>query len=87
MRAYYKVVNNGYVTGCGTNGSDDTTPITEAEYDEVMAVIRAKPADTETIGYRLKTDLTWEEYPIDPPDPDEDIEDAELLDILMGVNA
>ena len=84
MNAYYKVTNGGYIDGIGTNGNDGTTPITEAEYNEILAVIRAKPADTETIGYRLKTDLTWEQYSIDPPDPDEDIEDAELLDILTG---
>ena len=79
---YYKTIDSGYILGIGTGNGG--TVITEAEYDEIMAVIRAKPADTETIGYRLKTDLTWEQYSIDPPDPDEDIEDAELLDIIMG---
>ena len=29
--------------------------------------------------------MTREEYPVGPPDPDPEIEDAELLDILMGV--
>ena len=81
----YKQIDTGHILSVGTGlGGEE---ITEAEYDDIMAVIRAKPADTETIGYRLKTDLTWEQYSIDPPDPDEDIEDAELLDILMGGGA
>lgn len=81
---YYKIEQSGYIQTIGEASAAGDCVITEAEYNEILAVIRAKPADTETIGYRLKTDLTWEEYPIDPPDPDEDIEDAELLDILMG---
>ena len=82
---YYKIISDGYITAIGTGNGG--TEVTEAEYSEILAVIRAKPADTETTGYRLKTDLTWEQYSIDPPDPDEDIEDAELLDILMGGGA
>ena len=78
----YKQIDTGHIQSVGTGlGGEE---ITEAEYNEILAVIRAKPADTDTTGYRLKTDLTWEEYPIEPPDPDPEIEDAELLDILMG---
>lgn len=79
---YYKQVSDGYIECVGTGGG---TEITEDEYNEILSVIRAKPPATETTSYRLRENLTWEEYPIDPPDPDPDIEDAELLDILMGV--
>lgn len=79
---YYKYIDNGYILAVGTGGMGEE--ITEAEYNEILAVIRNKPKGTETTDYRLREDLTWEAYPIDPPDPDPEIGDAELLDILMG---
>lgn len=79
---YYKIISDGYITAIGTGNGG--TEITEAEYNEILAVIRTKPSDTETIGYRLKSDLTWEQYEKELPDPDPEIDDAELLDILMG---
>lgn len=80
---YYKFIDDGYIISIGTGGMGDE--ISEDEYLAIKAVIARKPADTEASGYRLKTDLTWEEYPIDPPDPDPEIDDLELLEILMGV--
>lgn len=79
---FFKVVENGLILSIGTG---TTGNITEAEYNEILAVIHEKPPATETTDYRLREDLTWEAYPIDPPDPDPDIDDSELLDILMGV--
>ena len=80
---YYKNVNNGYITIIGTGFGGEE--ITEEEYNTILSVIHSKPPATETTDYRLREDLTWEEYHIDPPDPDPDIDDAELLNILMGV--
>lgn len=80
---FYKQIANGYILAVGTgNGGTD---ITVDEYNEILSVIYNKPPQTETADYRLREDLTWEEYPVDPPDPDPEIEDDELLDILMGV--
>jgi hypothetical protein len=79
---YAKKTNDGYIMSIGTGNGG--TEITEAEYNEILAVIHNKPAATETTDYRLREDLTWEEYPIDPPDPDPEIDDTELLNILMG---
>ena len=79
---YYKQISNGYIVCIGTGGG---TEITEDEYNAILNIIHEKPKATETIDYRLREDLTWEEYPIDPPDPDPEINDDELLDILMGV--
>lgn len=78
---YYKQVSDGYIVCIGTGGG---TEITEEEYNTILDVIHNKPHRTETTDYRLRKDLTWEEYPIDPPDPDPEIDDSELLDILMG---
>lgn len=79
---YYKQISDGYIRGIGTGiGFDE---ITEAEYNTILDLIHSKPLATETTDYRLRENLTWEAYPIDPPDPDPEIDDAELLNILMG---
>lgn len=79
---YYKHIEDGYIICIGTGGMGEE--ITGEEYNAILSVIRTRPAETDTIGYRLREDLTWEEYEKDPPDPDPDIDDAELLEILMG---
>lgn len=80
---YYKLIDDGYIRliGKGTGG----TEIAEDEYNGILSVIHSKPAATETTDYRLREDLTWEEFPVDPPDPDPEIDDPDLLNILMGV--
>ena len=86
---HYKLIEGNYIVAIGTGGGG--VEITEAEYNGIMAVIRSKPPRTETTDYRLKTDLTWEEYerPVDPdpPEPEPSDEDkAEAYDIITGVS-
>ena len=81
--AYRKKVKDGYILciGIGQSGEE----ITESEYNEIMSVIQNRPEPEDGKGYRLKADLTWEEYEI-VPIPEPEIEDPEeILDILMGV--
>lgn len=83
---YYKQINGDYILAIGTGNGG--TEITESEYDEIMAVIQNKPPRTETTDYRLKTDLTWEEYEHDPdiePEPSDE-EYAEAGRIMMGAD-
>ena len=80
---YYKYISEGYIVTVSTGGMGEA--ISEEEYNAILSVIHNKPPRTETTDYRLREDLTWEEYPVDPPDPDPEIDDSELLDILMGV--
>lgn len=84
---YYKHISDGYILAIGTGNGG--TEITEAEYNEILSVIRNKPKATETTDYRLREDLTWEAYEVEPPEPPEpSAEDkAEAYDILMGVNS
>lgn len=79
---HYKAIEGGYILAIGTGGGYEE--ITAAEYDEIMAVIQDKPAATDTTDYRLKTDLTWEAYQIEPPDPDPELDEAEALAIILG---
>lgn len=83
---YFEVIENGYILAIGQgNGHIE---IDEERYNTILSIIRNKPQRTETTDYRLKMDLTWEEYEFPPepePEPD-DTDKAEAYDILMGVN-
>lgn len=82
---YYKMVESGYITAIGTGGGG--VEITEQEYNAIMAVIQQKPQRTETTDFRLKEDLTWEEYEVPPEPEDEDVDDGEALGIITGRDA
>ena len=82
--SYFQVVEDGYVIGIGKGSG--TPKITEAEYNEILSIIRNRP-QAEGKGYRLKTDLTWEEYDLPPepePSDEDEITNEEALDILLG---
>ena len=79
---YYNIVDNGYILAIGTGAGG--TEITEAEYDQILAVIHAKPVKTETEDYRLRDDLTWEAHAVPPPESDPDVDDSEALQIILG---
>ena len=78
---FYKITESDYITAIGKGDSGEE--ITKAEYNEILSVIRNKPPRTATTDYRLKTNLTWESYEIEPtPEPDPTPEEA--LSILLG---
>ena len=79
---YFEVIDNGYILAIGQgNGHIE---IDEERYNTIQSVIRSKPPETETTDYRLKVDLTWEPYEVEPPDPDPELDDSDALDILLG---
>lgn len=82
---YFKQIDDGYILAIGTGNGE--TEITETEYNAIFLAIQNKPPRTDTTEYRLCENLTWEEYTVDPPDPDPEIEDAEVYDILFGGGA
>lgn len=82
MKEYSK---NGYIV-CVGNGAGGIE-ISDERYAAIIQAFENKPQPTETVDYRLKTDLTWEAYEIDPnpePEPKPDLDDSELVDILLG---
>ena len=82
---FFKIVEDGYITAIGKGSSG--TEITEAEYNEILTVLRTKPERTATTDYRLTVNLEWEEYEI-PPEPDPEPTDEDYIEvgkILMGV--
>ena len=82
MMRYYKNVDNGYILAIGTGNGG--TEITESEYNEIMSVIQTRPQPTETTDYRLKDDLTWESYEVEPIPESDEVDDSEALEILLG---
>lgn len=79
--SYYKKVSDGYILAIGNGyGSEE---ITKAEYDVIMAVLRTVPHSPGK-GYRLREDLTWEEYELPEPVETDEISEAEALEILLG---
>lgn len=84
---YYKHVENGYISGIGFCTDTVQDSISQAEYNEILTVIRSCPTSPDGKGYRLKTDLTWEAYDL-PPEPEPSDEDEiptdEALNILLG---
>lgn len=81
---YYKQTANNCIIAIGTGYGG--TEITESEYTEIRSIIQNRP---KTYGkcYRLKTDLTWEEYdlpPVPEPSDDDEISTDEALNILLG---
>ena len=86
MTRYYKVIENGYITGIGTGHGG--TEIDGEEYAEILAAIRTKPEAGAGYDWRLKENLTWEQYelpPVETADGDDgEISDGEALDIITG---
>ena len=85
---YYKIVNVDYLLAVGTGNAGDE--ITEAEYNNIMDVIRSSPTAPEGYGYRLKFDLTWELYelPVTAEEADPELTAEEALaavKILLGL--
>lgn len=87
MTRYYKQTDAVYIlaVGVGVGGME----ISADEYSEILSVIQNRPI-TEGKGYRLKTDLTWEAYDLPPapePSDEDELSDAEALNVIMGVTA
>lgn len=81
---YYKQLSDNYILAIGTGPGG--TEITETEYNSILSIIQSRPT-SETKGYRLRTDLTWEEYDLPPepePSDEDELSDAEALNILLG---
>ena len=84
MTRYYKQTDSMYIltVGVGAGGIE----ISADEYSEILSVIQNRPT-AEGKGYRLKTDLTWEEYdlpPVPEPSDDDEISNDEAINILLG---
>lgn len=81
---YYKKTIDGCIVAVGTGNVGEE--ITETEYNSILSVIQSRPV-SDTQGYRLRADLTWEAYdlpPVPEPSDDDEISNEEALNILLG---
>ena len=80
---YYKQLSDNYILAIGTGYGGEE--ISEQDYNEIMSVIQSCPNENGK-GYRLCTDLTWEEYDLPPVvlSDDDELSANEALDILLG---
>lgn len=83
---YYKLTENGRLLSIGTGRGGEE--ITEAEYREILGALRSRP-QRQGKGFRLRTDLTWEEYDLppepEPPERETDLDDALAMLRELGV--
>lgn len=84
--SYFKCVNGGYITCIGKGNIG--TSISEEEYNAILAIVRSKPAK-DGYDFRLKEDLTWEEYEVEPPEdaPEEELTAEEIAAAIEEVLA
>jgi len=87
VRYFVQYGKKNHIIAIGTGAGG--TEVTKVEYDEIMAIIQNRPA-AEGKGYRLKSDLTWEAYDLPPepePSDEDELSDAEALNVILGVTA
>lgn len=78
---YYMIADNNYIYEIGVGASGEE--ISEELYDEIVDLIREKPAATETVDYYLTVALEWEPHQVQPVDPGE-IDAETALAIILG---
>ena len=79
MRYFAEIEDGCYLCIGRGGGEGEGEEITETEYNAIRAVINDAPEETETVGYRLKTDLTWEPFEKEAIDPGaEEVTDDEI---------
>ena len=64
MYSYIKETNGDYIVDIQTIDRPNIGNITKEEYDTILEAINNKPIPREGYDYKLKTDLTWEEYEV-----------------------
>lgn len=86
MTRYYKQTDSMYILAIGVGAGAGGIEISADEYSKILSVIRNRPT-AEGKGYRLKADLTWEEYdlpPVPEPSDNDEISNDEAINILLG---
>ena len=84
MTHFYKVIEDGFIIGIGTNGNDSVTEITESEYNTILSLIHNRPTAQDGFTYKLKADtLEWEL--VELPEPIETDDEATESDYITAL--
>lgn len=79
---YWKQIIDGYITAIGTGKGK--VQITQAEYDEILSMLRNRPTAPEGYGCRLTADLVWELYELPPEEVTDEEATAEDYEAALG---
>lgn len=60
---YFKEIENGFIIAISKDYG--TIEITKNEYNEILSIIHNRPTTREGFDYKLREDLTWEEYELE----------------------
>lgn len=88
MLMKFKRITEQYIEIIGESEhllEENDVEITDEEYNNILSVIHLAPHE-DGKNYRLKTDLTWEEYDVEPIEVEEEPSAEELLNIITGEN-
>ena len=72
---YYKKIEDGFLTAIGESKAliDGCFEISREDYDNILAIVRSKPQDTEETVYKLVADtMTYEPFDAPPIEPVEE---------------
>lgn len=85
---YIKHIVDGYIVSLQTNAPIGTENCTEEEYNNILHVLKNQPTPKDGYGYRLKEDLSWEEYELPVEEIIEEATEADYINALgeMGVD-
>lgn len=65
---YYIVYDGNYILGI-YKARSGTHEISREDYEKIFAILQNAPEAEPGKGWRLRMDLTWEEYEL-PPEPE-----------------
>ena len=81
---YFRGEKDGYILTVGKTNDETDFSCSKEVYEATLNAIKKKPAPTETTDYRLKDDLTWEPYKVEPDPETAGIPVEEAMSIILG---
>lgn len=80
---YGIIIDGDYILAVTKNAQE--SQITEEEYNQLVSIFRNRPEAPDGYAYMLLSDNhEWELVEAQPPEPDDQIDDSEIADILLG---
>ena len=79
---YYQIIEDDAIVGIGSGMGGEE--ITQEEYEAILQIILAKPTAPVGCELVLTTALQWDSHPLPPEEDDEELTDAQALEIITG---
>ncbi len=79
---YYKMIEDSIIVGIGSGMGGEE--ITQEAYRAILQIILAKPEAPAGQELVLTAALQWDSRPLPPEEDDEELTDAQALEIITG---